>query len=788
MERYYDTTDNMAASEEVREYAQSFYCALTLKVMSDPVIDPEGITYERSAIEEWLKRSETSPITRSPLRIADLIPNRALREAIESARGTQATPSGLSSATALGEGPSPSAGTSVASGVELTAAGLDGSLLVSVVPPAEGRRTAVDICCVIDVSGSMSRNATLQNEAGGVEEFDIDLLDVVKHSVKTVINMLGTEDRLSIVAFSSTATTHLTLTSMSEPGRRRAISSLEALEPNGATNLWAGLQMGLESLRTAKAPARSSNRLRTVLVLTDGLPNVEPPRGHLPTLEKYLQRYPDFSCSVNTFGFGYCLDSELLSQIAVLGGGNYAFIPDSGFVGTIFVNFLANTLASLASQTRVSVEFLNGVVPAAVPGSYPSKQVDSGRLVVNIGALQYFQQRNCLINYQLPEGFDPSLQIANVTVDYRPVTSASPVTLATTASLIVSPTAAQRKALTCQRARLALVDAIRTAVAFNALTRANDECIVDTSRLGESRAAIATFLEQWPATSADIVLGGTDDDNDKDAAALYAGLLKDMSGQVTQAVSRAEWYSRWGQHYLPSLMNAHLAQQCNNFKDAGVQAYGKGRLFALLQDEADDIFGKLPPPSRKIESMRVFNNVGGGCFAGSCLVRLANGSVKLVSEVRKGDRLATGATRADAATVVCVVKTTYPQSHSMLCAVGDLVVTPWHPISLDGGISWTFPAHVVQPTSLPCSSVYTFVLDSAHSVVINNVQCVTLGHSFTEDIRAHPYFGSSLVVDDLSRIAGWSEGLVQLTPDCFRKSFIGSEQVISQIVAPSLSY
>jgi len=35
--------------------------------MVDPVIDPEGNTYERSAIEDWLSKNQTSPITRNPL-------------------------------------------------------------------------------------------------------------------------------------------------------------------------------------------------------------------------------------------------------------------------------------------------------------------------------------------------------------------------------------------------------------------------------------------------------------------------------------------------------------------------------------------------------------------------------------------------------------------------------------------------------------------------------------------------------------------------------------------------
>jgi hypothetical protein len=60
-----------------------FFCPITSQIMKDPVVDPEGNSYERAAIEGWLRRNTTSPITRSPLRPEDLVPNRALRAAIE---------------------------------------------------------------------------------------------------------------------------------------------------------------------------------------------------------------------------------------------------------------------------------------------------------------------------------------------------------------------------------------------------------------------------------------------------------------------------------------------------------------------------------------------------------------------------------------------------------------------------------------------------------------------------------------------------------------------------------
>jgi hypothetical protein len=53
-------------------------CPITRDVMREPVIDKEGNTYEKSAILEWLKTNNKSPITRNVISASELIPNRAL--------------------------------------------------------------------------------------------------------------------------------------------------------------------------------------------------------------------------------------------------------------------------------------------------------------------------------------------------------------------------------------------------------------------------------------------------------------------------------------------------------------------------------------------------------------------------------------------------------------------------------------------------------------------------------------------------------------------------------------
>ena len=70
-------------------------CPITLEEMTDPVMDPEGHSYERSAIEAWLEKAKTSPVTRNPLRKNDLQPNYAILEMLPALKMMQELPQAI---------------------------------------------------------------------------------------------------------------------------------------------------------------------------------------------------------------------------------------------------------------------------------------------------------------------------------------------------------------------------------------------------------------------------------------------------------------------------------------------------------------------------------------------------------------------------------------------------------------------------------------------------------------------------------------------------------------------
>jgi len=91
----------------------------------------------------------------------------------------------------------------------------------------------------------------------------------------------------------------------------------------------------------------------SLLLLTDGEPTDIPPNGIVYSLKQALLEFPDRNFSINSFGFGYSLDSMLLYDISIAGDGFFGYIPDCTMVGTIFVNFLANTLSNAVKKLEI---------------------------------------------------------------------------------------------------------------------------------------------------------------------------------------------------------------------------------------------------------------------------------------------------------------------------------------------------------------------------------------------------------------------------------------------------
>merc|ERR1719384_304096 len=142
------------------------------------------------------------------------------------------------------------------------------------------------------------------------------------------------------------------------------------------------------------APSDVAPRKKVAMLLTDGQPGDS---GHVEKLRSYKDQNPGFNFQLNTFGFGYNLDSQLLLNLAVEGDGTFSFIPDGLIVGTTFVNSLANIISTKVQTVNLNLMPVGGAqFSGSVNGNYKVSEESWGRLV-NLGPLQIGQPRDLVI-------------------------------------------------------------------------------------------------------------------------------------------------------------------------------------------------------------------------------------------------------------------------------------------------------------------------------------------------------------------------------------------------------
>ena len=492
------------------------------------------------------------------------------------------------------------------------------------------------------------------------------------------------KDRLALVSFHNTASTQFGLNYMDESGKDMAMKKIENLQALFSTNLWAGLDMGLDVLRSESRKDANCS----LFLLTDGVPTVIPPRGHIQMLKRYKDQN-GLPCNIGTFGFGYNLDSQLLHDIAVEGNGMYAFIPDSSFVGTTFVNAMSNSLSTVARNVELSVETQNGATLVSegdeevLGGGYACNLTGWGAQL-SLGPLLYGQNRSIVFRIKIPADRTDNLLAATITYE--------------------ECNGKTNKMASDLRLDQTVPELMKTQWLRSTFVQLTKRAIVEADKNIEIGCSTVQSLAKEFSTT--------------DVKSKYIfDLQKEVTGQITEAFSREDWYERWGRHYLLSLTRAHLLQQCTNFKDPGLQHYG-GSLFSEIRDYADEIFIKIPPPKPKMQpstavsapltSMARYHSSGAPCFSGDSTVLLSDLSVKLVGEVVKGDFLKTPSSSGK---VACVVKTYCSEGKTLLVNMDGLKITPWHPIRKDG--SWKFPCEVVEPKETDCEAVYSFLLEDS---------------------------------------------------------------------------
>jgi len=205
----------------------------------------------------------------------------------------------------------------------------------------QGDRTFAPPCSValvVDCSGSMSERGKMDQVRAGLREFAA---------------RLRPDDEVALVAFSTEARVVVGL----RPCRdgRWLQSAIEELQPDGNTNLHAGLMLGLREL----AAAEDRTRAARVVLLTDGLANtgVTDPAQIVADATGFSRR----SIDISTIGVGQNLDVPLLEKLARGTRGLFHFVADATDVQKVFVKELDSLLAPSARRPHLEVTLPRGL-------------------------------------------------------------------------------------------------------------------------------------------------------------------------------------------------------------------------------------------------------------------------------------------------------------------------------------------------------------------------------------------------------------------------------------------
>jgi len=611
----------------------------------------------------------------------------------------------------------------------------------------------------------MGSEATIQDENGKTEAFGLSVLDVTKHALKTIVKSLSPQDEFSLVSFSSEARVEMEPRMMTVDGAKTALDKIEALQPENMTNLWGGLKKGLDVLTESKPHTNNV----ALFLLTDGLPNVSPGKGESKALEAFKANNKGLPCRIHTFGFGYQMNSVMLSSLAGVGGGAYSFIPDSSFVGTVFVNAVANHITTCANDLRLEINGKHVAIAASDHSAYNAdKEHDDKHLSFEFGSIQYGQQKNIVFPIKKTKsmlgGGTPYLEF-NLKYSTDGAKNSVEKTFDWSANTVQNDAD-----IKYHRMRLALVKGVTDSLEKSGLDFQYDNFRAkDLSKAQKHLSELEKSMNK---------LVSDNEDRSKD-------LMKDLTGQIQEAFSKNEYFVKWGVHFCLSIKTAHLNQFCNNFKDPGVQHYCS-ELFSETRDRLDNIFITLPAPKPSIPithrtpgvtrvacsgpvNMAQFMNLRGGCFLGSSKVHVPGQVFKRADCIVKGDKVITGAGVVDE--VECVLKTVLDETETteMVRVNKYLTTTLWHPIKSEDGI-WTFPAESgADLVNAYINSVYSFLLKSRGTILIGDVECATLAHGLKGHVIGHEFLGEETVARDMKQFDTFNSGLVQVTPTSFKR-------------------
>lgn len=212
------------------------------------------------------------------------------------------------------------------------------------VDPATLVRKPLNLVVVVDHSGSMSQDERLEK---------------VKVGLNTLVDNIGEADRVALVQFDDSVEVLSDLTA----DKQKLRSLINGLTPEGATNIYGGLEKGFQ----LASNAFSSEHQNRVIFLSDGLATA----GNTSQTDiiAMADRFIDDGIGLTTIGVGLSFDVNLMRGLAEHGAGNFYFLEDAAAASEVFTQELDYFVTPLAVDVRIDATTGAGWAMGEVVGS-----------------------------------------------------------------------------------------------------------------------------------------------------------------------------------------------------------------------------------------------------------------------------------------------------------------------------------------------------------------------------------------------------------------------------------
>ena len=273
------------------------------------------------------------------------------------------------------------------------------SLAISAIAQPQERQLPLNLCLVLDRSGSMTDKP----------------LDTVKKAAVSIIDRLNPQDRISVIAFNHQA--KVIIHNQLAEDKAQIKKHVQWMIADGGTAIDEGLRLGIKEVA-----AGQKNCASRIFLLTDG----ENEHGDNDRCLKLAQLASEYSITIDTLGFGEHWNQDVLEQISDSAGGSLAYIEKPQQAIAEFEKLFFRAQSVGLTNARLTVELMPKVRLAELkPVAQVSPEtielpinLEGNYFTVRLGDLTIDLPRVILINFyvnQLPPG---TYKVAAVQVCY----------------------------------------------------------------------------------------------------------------------------------------------------------------------------------------------------------------------------------------------------------------------------------------------------------------------------------------------------------------------------------